>query len=128
MRVIVVRHAEAAPGEPDSLRALTPAGRAQSRELGRRLAAAGVGAVLSSPLLRARETAAEIARAAGVEAEVDELLAPGATTAGLLASVADRPEPVVVVGHEPDCSRIVAELTNREPESFAPAAAAELDL
>jgi phosphohistidine phosphatase len=128
VRVIVVRHAEAAPGEPDSLRALTAAGRAQSRQLGKRLATAGVGSVVSSPLLRARETAAEIARAAGVEAEVDELLAPGATSAGLLACVADRAEPVVVVGHEPDCGRIVAELTNREPLSFAPAESAELEI
>ena len=34
-------------------------------------------AVVSSPLLRARETAAAIAEAAGLEAEVDERLAPG---------------------------------------------------
>ena len=58
MRVIVVRHAEAAPGEPDDLRALTPEGRDAARALGARLARENLDAVVSSPLLRARETAA----------------------------------------------------------------------
>ena len=46
---------------------LTAEGRHAARELGERLAADGVrpDAVLTSPLLRARETGAELARAAG---------------------------------------------------------------
>ena len=62
MRLYLVRHAKAEQGEPDDLRRLTPDGRAAARDLGRRLAAEGVApdAVLSSPLLRARETAEEI--------------------------------------------------------------------
>jgi phosphohistidine phosphatase len=128
VRVIVVRHAEAAPGEPDELRPLTAAGRAQARELGRHLASEEIGSVVSSPLLRARETAAAIAAAAGVEPEVEELLAPGATTAGLLAASADRAEVVVVVGHEPDCGRIVGELTGGEPPTFPPAGTAEIEV
>ena len=58
MRLYLVRHAEAAPGEPDELRALTPHGREQARELGALLAADSVRPqiVLTSPLLRARET------------------------------------------------------------------------
>jgi phosphohistidine phosphatase len=128
VRVLVVRHAEAASGEPDELRTLTPVGREQARELGKRLAATGVGTVLTSPLLRARETAKAIGDAVGVAPEVEELLAPGATFAGVLAAVADRAEPVVVVGHQPDCGQIVAELTNREPPPFPPAGVVELDL
>ena len=128
MRVLVVRHAEAASGEPDDLRTLTPAGRKQARELGERLAATGVRTVLTSPLLRARETAAAIGRAVGVEPEVEEQLAPGATPAGLLAAVADRAAPVVVVGHQPDCGQFVAELTNSEPPPFPPAGLVELDV
>ena len=38
MRVFLVRHAEAAPGDPDELRPLTGAGRAAARALGERLA------------------------------------------------------------------------------------------
>ena len=38
MRVILVRHAEAAPGSPDDARSLTPEGREAARRLGERLA------------------------------------------------------------------------------------------
>ena len=60
VRLVIVRHAEAAPGEPDELRPLTPEGRETARALGERLAGEGLrpDAVLTSPLLRARETAA----------------------------------------------------------------------
>src|SRR5881409_2271314 len=90
MRVFLVRHGEATPGEPDELRALTAAGRAQARELGSRLAADGVrpAAVLTSPLLRARETGEELARATGAPAQADERLKPGATAEDVRASSA----------------------------------------
>ena len=129
MRVFLVRHAKASHGEPDALRALNGRGRAEARDLARRLAADGVrpAAVLTSPLVRARETAEEIARATGTTAEPDERLAPGATVEDLLAAVAGRGDPVVVVGHQPDCGRIAAALTGREPE-FPTAGMCVLDL
>src|SRR5439155_19445626 len=81
VQLYLVRHAEAADGEPDELRPLTAEGRRAARELGERLASEGIrpDAVLTSPLLRARETGAEVARPAGLQAEADERLAPGAT-------------------------------------------------
>ena len=117
MRVYLVRHAEAAQLEPDELRPLTPAGRETARDIGKRLAADGVhpDAVLTSPLLRARETGEAIARATGAEAEADERLAPGASLEDLRAAVAGRGERVVVVGHQPDCGRIAAAVTGTEP-------------
>ena len=120
MRVFLVRHAEAAPGEPDELRTLTPTGRSQARELGARLAADGVHpeVVLTSPLLRARETGGELARATGTGSEPDERLKPGATSEDVLAVVAGRGEEVVVVGHQPDCGRIAAALTGGEEPPF----------
>ena len=127
MRLFLVRHAEAAPGEPDALRPLTPAGQAAARELARRLAAEDLTAVLSSPLLRARETAEQIARAAHLTAEVDERLAPGATAAGVREAVSDRGESVVAVGHQPDCSEIFLDLTGEE-RGFAPGAVAVVEL
>ncbi|HZT92195.1 MAG TPA: histidine phosphatase family protein [Gaiellaceae bacterium] len=127
MRVFVVRHAEAAPGEPDELRPLTAAGRAAARSLATRLAGSQVGSVVTSPLLRARETGEAIAAAAGVAAEVDERLAPGADADALRAAVAGRAEPVVAVGHQPDCGEIVLALTGRE-RRFAPADVAEVEL
>ena len=120
MKVVLVRHAEAAPGDPDELRALTPAGHRQARELGERLRADGLkpDAVLSSPLLRARETAAALGFG---EPEPSAALSPGATAEGLRAAVQGRGETVVVVGHQPDCSRITAALRGGDEPPFPPA-------
>jgi phosphohistidine phosphatase len=127
MRLFLVRHAEAAPGEPDELRPLTQAGRAAARTLGERLASEHPAAVVSSPLLRARETAEQIARAAGLTPEADDRLAPGATAEDLQAAVANRGESVVAIGHQPDCSAIVFALTGEEVD-FAPGAVHEVEL
>jgi phosphohistidine phosphatase len=127
MRLIVVRHAAAAPGEPDELRPLTAAGRDTARALGERLRGTEIDAVVSSPLLRARETAEPIARVAGVEPETDERLLPGATADDVRDAVAGRGDTVVVVGHEPDCGLAVLALTGREVE-FPPGGTAELEL
>ena len=130
MQLYLVRHAEAADGEPDELRPLTAEGRRAARELGERLAADGVrpNAVLTSPLLRARETGAELARSAGVEAEADERLAPGATADDVKAAASERGETVVVIGHQPDCGRIAAALTGGEEPPFPPAGVLAIDL
>ena len=130
MRLYLVRHAEAAPGEPDDLRPLTPAGRESARALGARLAAEAPPpeAVLSSPLLRARETAAELCRTLGCEPETDERLAPGATADDVRAAVAGRGEAVVVVGHPPDCGLIAVELIGEPKPAFPPGGMAVFEL
>ena len=130
MKVYLVRHAEAAPGEPDELRPLTAAGRIQARELARRLATGGVriDALLTSPLLRARETAEQLSRELGVALEPDERVAPGATVESMKDAVRGRGAAVLVVGHQPDCGRIAAAVTGTEPERVPPASVLELDL
>jgi phosphohistidine phosphatase len=130
VRLYLVRHAEAETGEPDDLRRLTASGREAARALGARLAAEGArpDAVLSSPLLRARETATELCRALDCAAEPDERLAPGATAEGVRAAVAGRGEHVVVVGHQPDCSQIAAELSGGPEPAFPPAGVAVFEL
>jgi phosphohistidine phosphatase SixA len=127
VRLFLVRHAEAAPGDPDDLRPLTPAGRAAAHSLGERLAVRRPDAVVTSPLLRARETAELIARACGLEPEPDDRLAPGATVDGLRAAAAARGETVVAVAHQPDCGEIALALTGREAR-FPPAGVRELEL
>ena len=127
MRLFLVRHAEAAPGEPDALRPLTPAGRDAARTLAESLAAERPDAVLCSPLLRARETAEQIARAAHTTAEIDERLAPGATADSVREAVTGRGETVVAVGHQPDCSEILFDLTGEE-RGFAPGASVLVEL
>ncbi len=130
MRLYLVRHAEAASGDPDDLRPLTPQGREQARTLGERLRAenARPETILTSPLLRARETGAELAKALGAEAEPDERLAPGASSEDVRAAVAGRGEQVVVVGHQPDCSQIAAALSGGPEPPFPPAGLAVLEI
>jgi phosphohistidine phosphatase len=127
MRLVLVRHAEAAPGTPDELRTLTPEGHEQARRLGDRLRADGIepDAVLSSPLLRARETAAGLGF--GPPESLDAL-APGATEDDVRNAVADRGETVLVVGHQPDCGRIAAALSGGAEPAFPPAGAHVLEL
>jgi phosphohistidine phosphatase len=127
MRLVLVRHAEAAPGDPDELRTLTPTGHEQARQLGERLRAQGVApdAVLSSPLLRARETAAGLGF--GEPVALDEL-APGATADDVRAAIAGRGDTVVVVGHQPDCSLVTAALRGGDEPAFPPASAQIIEL
>lgn len=130
MRLYLVRHAEAAPGEPDELRALTPEGRRVARALGEQLVVDGVepDAILSSPLLRARETAAELGRATGVSPAADERLGFGATAAGVLAVAEGLGETVVVVGHQPDCGKIAAALGDGTEPPFPPGGVVVLEV
>jgi phosphohistidine phosphatase len=130
MELYLVRHAEAAGGEPDELRPLTPAGREQARSLGERLRESGVrpDAILTSPLLRARETAALVGRELGVEAVPDERLAPGATADAVTSAIDGRGETIIVVGHQPDCSRIAAALTGGPEPDFRPAGSVTIEL
>jgi phosphohistidine phosphatase SixA len=129
VRVYLCRHAEAAPGDPDELRELTPAGDAQARALGERLAslASPPRRVLTSPLVRARRTADAVAEALALDAEPRAELVPGATVASLRRALAGAEGPVAVVGHQPDCSEIALALTGSDP-GFAPGAMAELEL
>ncbi|HKI92977.1 MAG TPA: histidine phosphatase family protein [Gaiellaceae bacterium] len=119
MRLLIVRHAEAARGEPDELRPLTPAGRDQARMLAERLRGDGLvpDAVVTSPLLRARETA--VALGLG-EPIVDDRLAPGATAAAIQDAARGRGETVLLVGHQPDCGRAVAAFEGGQEPSFPP--------
>jgi phosphohistidine phosphatase len=130
VRVFLVRHAQAAPGDPDDLRRLTSHGRDQAKKLGRRLARDGVLAdvVLSSPLLRARETADAIAKELGVQAEPDDRLAPGCTPEVLREAVRGRGETVITVGHQPDCGRIGAALSGGPEPPFPAAGVFEVEL
>jgi phosphohistidine phosphatase len=128
MRLFLVRHAKAAPGTPDELRTLTDEGRAQTGALAERLAAERPDVVLSSPLLRARETADPIARRAGVQLRVDDRLAPGATADGLLEALEGAGDTVVAVGHQPDCGEIAAALTGGTEPPFPTAGVVQIDL
>jgi phosphohistidine phosphatase len=130
VRLLLVRHADALPGTPDELRPLSPDGRAAARALGTRLADAGIRptAVLTSPLLRARETGDAIAAALGVVSEPSDALTPGASADDVRGAVAGRGDIVIAVGHQPDCGRIAAELGDGTEPAFPPGGMVELEL
>ena len=130
MQLYLVRHADATPGDPDELRPLSDEGHEQARELGERLREDGVApdVVLTSPLLRARQTGEALARATGTSSEADERLAPGATADTLQEALSGRGESVVVVGHQPDCGQIAAALRGGEEPRFPPAGMAVIEL
>jgi phosphohistidine phosphatase len=117
----VLRHAEAEPHgtRSDSERRLTPRGEAQAHAAGLALARLGAEfeAVLYSPKTRARRTA-ELAAAAwegGQRAllRVHEPLASGFDGAAALDASHELSADgrLLLVGHEPDLSTVVAELT-----------------
>ncbi|CAN5167667.1 hypothetical protein BH20ACT13_BH20ACT13_11670 [soil metagenome] len=129
MLLFLVRHAHSDPGDPDDLRPLSGRGLGEARALAERLATHSTPPrlVLSSPLLRARETAEAIADAGSAELRIDERLAPGTTLERLGDAVAGVDGPVAAVCHQPDCSEIALELTGEDP-GFPPGGVAELSL
>ncbi len=132
MRLYLCRHAQATPGDtgdPDEFRRLTPTGIEQARALGQALAGRdeALALVLSSPLLRAQQTAAEIGRATGARVRIDAALAPGATADALAQALQGEQGPVATVGHQPDCSEIALALIGRDP-GFPLAGMAELEI
>ena len=129
MLLFLVRHAHSDPGEPDELRPLSARGRGETQALAERLAAHSTPPrlVLTSPLVRARETAEALAEATAAELRIDERLAPGASAENLRESVDDESGPVAAVCHQPDCSEIALALTGGDP-GFPPGGVAEIEL
>jgi phosphohistidine phosphatase len=130
VRLFLIRHADAEAGDPDELRRLSAAGREQARALGNQLAARGVraDAVLTSPLLRARQTGEALADALGCTSEPSDGLGPGANATTVRSAVEGRGETVLVVGHQPDCGQIAAELGDGTEPRFPPGGMVELHL
>jgi phosphohistidine phosphatase len=119
MRVTLIRHGEAGEDAPrDEERTLTKKGRSDSRRVGRALGRVGArfGAVVSSPLVRAVQTAELVVASAGHRGRVlvSDSLLPEASPDGavaFLAALADGDErSVALVAHEPILSRLGAKL------------------
>jgi phosphohistidine phosphatase len=108
----LLRHGEAEDGggKPDAERKLTEKGERQSRDAGKALKAVGVelDVCLTSPKVRARQTAELACDALGAPIEEDDRLAGGDFDP--LEVAAGRGE-VMLVGHEPDFSSAVALVT-----------------
>jgi phosphohistidine phosphatase len=115
----LLRHAHAGDplkwSGPDAERPLSAKGRRQAGRIAAHLAAVGaeIEAIISSPKVRARETAEPVARALKGKVTIDERLAGGLTVGALEAVIADAGDPgsVMVVGHDPDFSELAADLS-----------------
>ena len=115
MELILLRHgkAENTSLDGDFSRALVEKGREQARRAARLLKGAGVlpEIVLTSPLLRARQTADEFCQTAGMPGP----LIQGWLASGMAASTAMKElsafrdfKRVAIVGHEPDFSDLIS--------------------
>ncbi len=139
MRLLIIRHAIAVPhGTPDvpeDARPLTPRGEKRFREAARGLAriCRRPDLLLTSPLVRARQTAQIAAEAWGkIEPKEEKALAGGSFEQ--IAAVVDKHGSkgvVAIVGHEPDVSSLVARLLGTsasERLTFKKGGAALLDV
>lgn len=104
--------------QPDALRALTVAGRARTRLVLDRLQRLDLGCdlLLTSPLVRARETAG-LALEAGLAPELRDLdaLAPDGDARPALQDLLSDPwRRLGLVGHEPDLSLLASRLLGYE--------------
>ncbi|MGH2980507.1 MAG: SixA phosphatase family protein [Solirubrobacterales bacterium] len=108
--IYLLRHGDAEQGGDDAARELTEKGERQAETAGRALAALGaeLDACLTSPKTRAEQTADLACRPLGVRVEIAAELSGGPFDPRRLA---DGRGDVLLVGHEPDFSNAVAELT-----------------
>lgn len=112
MELYFLRHGDALSAEP---RPLSDEGAEEVRTVAERLKALGLrpDAILTSPLVRAQQTAQIVGEVLGVEPQVSELLDGGARLEDIAEAVAAhrRAKSLLLVGHEPDLSRAIGRLT-----------------
>ncbi len=117
MRVFLIRHADAVAEDhnfSDDTRWLSGAGRETAVCVGGKLRELGieVGAILTSPLVRAVQTAEIIAGMLGYRSEIRALegLRPSGFPGQVARVVENVGEDVAIVGHEPSISALGAAL------------------
>ena len=114
MDLILWRHCEAEPGEPDLGRRLTSKGMKQAERMAEWLERHLPDScrILVSPADRAQQTAAALQRKSRTVPE----LGPGASVTAVLAAAnwPDSREPVMLVGHQPTLGMIASFLLSGE--------------
>jgi phosphohistidine phosphatase len=131
----LLRHAHA--GDPlkwhgsDDDRPLSSKGRGQAERLGALLAAVGfkTDAIVTSPKVRARETAEIVADRLGMRPTTDDRLADSLSFAALERVISDAgdPDSIVLVGHDPDFSELLGLLTGASLSTMRKGAFARID-
>ena len=117
MKLCFLRHGEADwPNwtKPDDERPLTERGRKEMKRVAKFLELLKFvpDAILTSPLPRASQTAEIIGKRLGIELQTEPALAHGFNIERLSRLLAKRDvECVMIVGHEPEFSEVIAKLT-----------------
>jgi len=132
----MLRHAHAGDSfgwsGPDERRPLSEKGEKQADRLGRFLAGAGFApdAVITSPKLRAVQTAEIVAGRLDVPVVVDDRLAGGYGLQAVEAILRDAGDPVrpVLVGHDPDFTDLVEILTGSSAVTMKKGAIIRIDI
>ncbi|MBK6396237.1 MAG: phosphohistidine phosphatase SixA [Betaproteobacteria bacterium] len=119
MDLILWRHAEAEPGEPDLGRRLTSKGLKQAERMAEWLEhrLPETTRIIVSPADRTQQTALALGR----KFKTSDDVAPGASTASVLAAAGwpDAREPVLVVGHQPTLGEVAAFLMAGEEAAWS---------
>jgi len=117
--VILVRHAEKVDASADP--ALSEAGGLRALALSQILADAGVTGVLTTPLIRTRETGRPTAQAAGLtltEISLDGGVSAHAARVAEAVRAASSQDVILVVGHSNTVPAIAAALGDPSPEAL----------
>ena len=136
MELYLLRHAHAGdPGEwdgPDERRPLSDKGDKQADRLGRFLAGIGFqsDAIITSPKLRASQTAKLVAERLGLPVGEDDRLGGEVGIGTLEAILRDAGDPgrPVIVGHDPDFTDLVAILCGAARVPMRKGALARIDV
>jgi phosphohistidine phosphatase len=118
MDIYILRHGIAVergtPGyKKDSDRPLTKDGEDKMRQIAEAMLGMGLkfDLILSSPYVRAQQTAKIVAKALREEVTFTKFLVPDADPLDLIAEINDeKPHTVLLVGHEPDLSQLISML------------------
>jgi phosphohistidine phosphatase len=118
MEIYILRHGIAVERgsrgyKNDSDRPLTKEGQEKMRQIAVAMLAMDLkfDLILSSPYIRARQSAEIIAEEIGRDVTLTDFLKPNANALELIAEINDeKPQRVLLVGHEPDLSHLVSVL------------------
>jgi len=118
MHLFLIRHGESEEGKPDPKRALTAVGRKAAEEIARKVSDLPdkPDRLFSSPLLRARETAAPFGQVWGLATEIADWLLPLTAPSQVMGELTSlKASKVALVGHLPHLGLLLSAFTQGLP-------------